>query len=103
MIKYSYKGKTMSKFNREKRKENAIIANQVYTDHDPDIVVSLTGDTDLHCIRVQVGNVSMKMHTRSAIDLSQKLQKAITDWIGNEAFRLLNQHAFNGSGDHDRP
>ena len=60
-----------------------------YTDHDPGIVVEVT-DTEVdYCIRLKIDNQQIDLHTRSAIDLSQKLQKAITDWIALAARELI--------------
>lgn len=57
-------------------------------DHDPNISVELTDDEDIQCIRIRLGSGSILLHTRSAIDLHQKLGKAICDWIGEAAIYI---------------
>lgn len=63
----------------------------VYTDHDPHIAVELTGEHDAYCIRVKINGETFMMHTRSAVDLNQKLSKAILDWIGSQ---VENYHGY---------
>lgn len=52
---------------------------------DPNISVTLTGDDEIFCIRVNLGTISVPMHTRSAVDLHRKLGLAILDWISQNA------------------
>ena len=62
-------------------------AIRVYTDHDPAIRVELTGSGTQQCFRLVLGDAKILLHTRSAVDLSQKLQKAILSWIGEAVSR----------------
>src|SRR5579875_1894567 len=58
-------------------------------DHDPQIIVELTDDQTLHCIRITLGNQSFLLHTRSALDLHHKLGFALMDWIGRSTEEVL--------------
>lgn len=56
-----------------------------YRDHDPSIVVRETGESQRFCLEVTLGSVTVLLHVRSAVDLSQKLNKACLDWIARRA------------------
>jgi len=58
-------------------------------DDDPNIRVWLTDDDVDHCIGFVLGNVQGTMHVRSALDFSDKLNRAILDWLVRESMRLL--------------
>lgn len=79
--------------------KNHVETTPLYTDHDPSITVELTPDETLECIRITIGGNSFLMHTRSAIDLSQKLQKAILSWIGRASDIYLEDEKKEETGD----
>ena len=48
--------------------------------------VELTDDAELFCIRIKYRERdSVLFHTRSVVDLAQKIQKALCDWVGKKA------------------
>ncbi len=74
-----------------------------YLDHDPDIEVSLTGDEEkVYSMRLKIENYSFLLHVRSAIDLSQKLQKAIATWIGESTLLILSAEEYLSRDQLDR-
>jgi hypothetical protein len=58
-------------------------------DTDDNVQVEMTGPSRSHCIWVKLGDIEVEMHVRSAVDLSQKLQKAILNWIAAQYAELI--------------
>lgn len=56
---------------------------------DRDIKVEVTGPEHDLCIAVEIGPHRIFMHTLSAIDLQDKLAKAICDWTAKTVALLL--------------
>lgn len=62
---------------------------------DKNILVELTDENDLHCIRVILYDQTFLIHARSAIDLHYKLGLAILDWIARSSIAILEQFGLN--------
>lgn len=56
---------------------------------DPTVTVEITDLSNPYCIRVRMGDTTIDMHTRSAIDLHRKLGNAIASWLADTAEMLI--------------
>jgi len=56
---------------------------------DTTVRVTLTDLSSPFCIRVEIGDLTLNMHTRSAIDLHRKLGNAVAEWISESAAMLI--------------